>query len=48
MCEYPNGCLHDENANACPLCDELGADIIAAHYAKLEDETPLTEEQVTA
>lgn len=35
-CQIPNGCLNDEEAHACPLCDEDGADRIAAYYASLK------------
>ena len=36
-CQMPNGCLHYEPANACPLCDEHGADDIA-NYEHARDE----------
>lgn len=32
-CKIPMGCIHDEAANACSLCDEDGADRIAEYYA---------------
>ena len=28
-CQIPGGCLYVEEAGACPLCDEDGADRIA-------------------
>ncbi len=38
-CQYPNGgCLHDDAADACPLCDEDGADRIAEYYSDREGE----------
>lgn len=36
-CQYPNGCLRDDNSGFCPLCDELGADLIAEYYSNIED-----------
>lgn len=37
-CQYPNGgCLRDDNSGFCPLCDELGADMIAEHYSNRDD-----------
>jgi hypothetical protein len=31
-CQIPNGCIYDEKAHACPLCDEHGVDDIARFY----------------
>ena len=39
-CQLPNGgCLHVEEANACPLCDEDGADRIA-EWANGDESAP--------
>jgi hypothetical protein len=37
-CQIPNGCIYDEGAGACPLCDEDGADRLAEYYADLEND----------
>lgn len=40
-CQMPNGgCLHVEEVNACPLCDEDGADRIAEWANRDGDEVP--------
>lgn len=33
-CQIPDGCLYDDEARACPLCDEDGADKIATFYSE--------------